>query len=124
MISSRKLSPRKLKANRASTGPRTAAGKACAACNARKHGLSVSVVSDPSLVAEVTILAQQIAGEGANKHLQQLAARIAEAQIDLFRIRSARRKLLSLTRIDLEPVIPTDWELRLTRHWGYNKPVL
>ena len=47
------------------------------------------------LAAEVKALAQEIAGEGANGELQQLAIRIAEAQIDLVRIRRARHRLLS-----------------------------
>jgi hypothetical protein len=93
------ISPRKLQANRnnarGSTGPRTPTGKACAARNARKHGLSVPIMADPSLAAEVKILAQQIAGEGASDELQQLGASIAEAQADLVRIRCARRELLS-----------------------------
>jgi hypothetical protein len=99
MISSRKLRTNRSNA-RASTGPRTPTGKACAACNARKHGLSVPIMTDPSLAAEVNILAQQIAGDGANDQLQQLAARIAEAQIDLSRIRRARHALLSHARLD------------------------
>ena len=90
------ISARKLKANRsnarASTGPRTLTGKACAARNARKHGLSIPIRADPSFAVEVNILAQQIAGKGANDELQQLAARIAEAQVDLVRIRRARRE--------------------------------
>jgi hypothetical protein len=94
MISSRRLQANRSNA-RASTGPRTPTGKACAARNARKHGLSVSILADPSLAADVKILAQRIAGEGANDQLQQLAASIAEAQVDLVRIRCARRVLLS-----------------------------
>jgi hypothetical protein len=97
MISSRRLRANRSNA-RASTGPRTATGKACAARNARKHGLSVSIMADHSLAADVKILAQQIAGEAANEQLQQLAATIAEAQVDLVRIRCARRELLSRTQ--------------------------
>ena len=100
-------SARKLRANRnnarASTGPRTAAGKARATRNAQKHGLSVPIMADPSLAAEVKVLAQEIAGEGANDQLQQIAARIAEAQIDLVRIRRARHELLSRARLNPVP---------------------
>ena len=96
------ISALKLRANRnnarASTGPRTAAGKARAKRNAQKHGLSVPIMADPSLAAEVKILAQEIAGEGAKNELQ-IAVRIAEAQIDLLRVRRARHELFSRARL-------------------------
>ena len=94
MISVHKVNANRANA-RASTGPRTAAGKARVARNALRHGLSLPVSADPRLAAEVKALARAIAGEGANGELQQLAIRIAEAQIDLVRIRRARHRLLS-----------------------------
>jgi hypothetical protein len=61
------ISGRKLRANRAnslhSTGPRTAAGRSVSARNARRHGLSIPVLSDPDLSADVELLAQKIAGD-------------------------------------------------------------
>jgi hypothetical protein len=124
MISSRKLQANRSNA-RASTGPRTPTGKARAARNAQKHGLSVPSMADPSLAAEAKILAREIAGEGANEQLQQLAARIAEAQIDLLRVRRARRELLSRAQLDPEPEpsLPPDWDIELSRRWGCEKPV-
>jgi hypothetical protein len=118
----------KLHANRnnarASTGPRTAAGKARTARNAKKHGLNVPIMANPSLAAEAKALAQKIAGEGANDQLQQLAARIAEAQIELLRVRRARHELLSRAQFgsDDEPILPEDWDLELARRWGCDKP--
>jgi len=98
------ISARKLRANRAnaraSTGPRTAAGKTSAAGNARRHGLSLPVLADPSRAAEVEALAQELAREGASPELQELAARIAEAQIELVRVRRARHDLLSRALAD------------------------
>src|SRR5262249_51705940 len=52
------------------------------------------ISSDPALSAEVAALAQQIAGEGASREQQDLAVRIAEAQIDLLRVRRARHDLI------------------------------
>lgn len=92
-------SAHKIKANRAnaraSTGPRTARGKSISAQNARRHGLSLSVVSDPVLSEGVEVLARQIAGEAADDNTYQLARRIADAQVDLLRIRDARHQFLS-----------------------------
>jgi hypothetical protein len=89
----------KIKANRtnaqASTGPKTADGRARAARNALRHGLSLPVCSNPVLSEEVETLAREIAGPGADAKTQDLARQVAEAQIDLRRVRYARHKLLS-----------------------------
>jgi hypothetical protein len=92
-------SDRKVKANRAnaraSTGPHTAQGRTRSARNALRHGLSLPVCSDPALCEEVEALARDIAGTDANAEILELARRVAEAQIDLRRVRYARHKLLS-----------------------------
>jgi len=100
------ISQRKIKANRAnakaSTGPRTALGKSRAAQNARRHGLSVSIFADPARLKEFADLACIIAGEGASPNVIELASRVAEAQIDILRIRQKRYELLSLDLNDPE----------------------
>jgi hypothetical protein len=92
-------SDRKTRANRAnaqaSTGPKTADGRARAARNALRHGLSLPVCSNPALSEEVEALAREIAGPDGNAETQGSALRVAEAQIDLGRVRYARHKLLS-----------------------------
>ena len=92
-------SDHKIKANRAnaraSTGPKTAHGRARAARNALRHSLSLPVCSNPALSEEVETLAREIAGPDANPETQALARQVAEAQIDLRRVRYARHKLLS-----------------------------
>ncbi len=90
---------RKIRANRAnaraSTGPKTAQGRTRAAQNALRHALSLPIYSDPVLSEEVEALARKIVGEDANAEIQELAWRIAEAQIDLRRARHARDHLFS-----------------------------
>jgi hypothetical protein len=92
-------STRKIEANRAnaraSTGPKTAQGRTRAARNALRHGLSLPVYSDPASSEQVEALAREIAGTDANAEIQELARRIAEAQIDLRRVRYARHQVLS-----------------------------
>jgi hypothetical protein len=94
-------SERKIRANRgnarASTGPRTTRGRTRAARNALRHALSLPVCSIPALSEEVETLAGEIAGPGANAETQELARRVAEAQIDLRRVRYARHQFLSDT---------------------------
>jgi hypothetical protein len=85
---------------RASTGPKTAQGRAHSARNARRHGLSLPVLADSGLSEEVEALASEIAGASASSEMHQLARRIAEAQIDLRRVRSARHDLLSSALCD------------------------
>jgi hypothetical protein len=89
--------PRQFKANRdnarASTGPRTTAGKARAARNARRHGLSVAIASDPTLAGEAEALARRIVGDGPPA--LAMARAFAVAQIDLDRVRTVRRHVLA-----------------------------
>ena len=80
---------------RASTGPRTRYGRARAARNALRHGLSLPVSSDPALSEQVEALAREIAGTGANAEVQAFARLLAEAQIQLRRVRQARHQLLT-----------------------------
>jgi hypothetical protein len=47
------------------------------------------------LSEDVEALAREIAGTDANAEIQELARRVAEAQIDLRRVRYARHQLLS-----------------------------
>jgi hypothetical protein len=90
-------SAKKIEANRSnarrSTGPKTALGKVRAAQNARRHGLSVSVVRDPALLEQVDLLAKVIGGETPGCEIHEHAWRFAEAQLDVVRIHRARHDL-------------------------------
>ena len=92
-------SDRKTKANRAnarvSTGPNTVNGRARSAQNAFRHGLSLPVHSDQVLSKQVQALARLIAGSNASAHVQMLARQVAEAEVDLRRVRLASHQLLS-----------------------------
>jgi hypothetical protein len=72
-------------------------GRARSARNALRHALSLSVYSDPLASEEVETLPREIAGSGANAEIQDLARQIAEAQIDLRRVRYARHQFLTQT---------------------------
>ena len=94
MTSNRKIETNRANA-RASTGPKTVRGRTRAARNALRHRLSLPVRSDPALCEEIEALAREVAGPQANARIQELARRVAEAQIDLRRVRHARHQLLS-----------------------------
>lgn len=90
--------PARLAANRRnalrSTGPKSPSGKRRAARNALKHGLAVPLRTDPGLLDRTEALSRLIAGEGADAARLALARRVAEAQVDLDRVRAARFALL------------------------------
>jgi hypothetical protein len=111
-----------LAANRAnaarSTGPRTCAGKAAMARNALRHGLSLPVLADPALAAEAAALARRIAGEGASESRRAAALRIAEAQVDVERIRRVRDQIM------IEGFAAADPTARLMRLDRYERRAL
>ncbi len=92
-MSSYALSLRNRANAKRSTSPRTFAGKAKVARNACRHGLSLPVLADPALAPEIEAWARRIAGESASAARRALAVRIAEAQVDLIRVRRVRLDL-------------------------------
>jgi hypothetical protein len=89
----------KVRANRAnaraSTGPKTGEGRARSAKNALRHRLSLPVDRDPETSKEVEELAREMAGPSADTEIVDRARAVAEAQLDLRRIRFARHQFLS-----------------------------
>jgi hypothetical protein len=90
--------PRQQEANRAnarsSSGPRSSAGKARAARNARRHGLTTSIWSDADLSAEAEAFARDLAGPAAGAELQSRGREAAAAHIDVDRVRRLRHCLM------------------------------
>lgn len=91
-------SERAIRANRsnakASTGPRTRAGKARSGQNARKHGLSAAG-SNPEVDAEVTRLVELIMDEYGGDEVTRDAARsLAETQVQVRSVRAYKVALL------------------------------
>ena len=87
----------RIAANRAnarkSTGPKTAAGKARVSRNARRHGLSRPLFCEGDFTPHVEALAREIAGQDAAGERLALSRNIAIAQLDLARVRIAKRDL-------------------------------
>jgi|SoiMethySBSTD1v2_1073268.scaffolds.fasta_scaffold54996_6 flagellar hook-basal body complex protein FliE len=77
----------------ASTGPRTAHGRARSSKNAHRHGLSLPINSVPALSKQAEALAQDIASGSSDPTIVALAIRVAEAQVDLVRIHQTRHNL-------------------------------
>ena len=77
-----------------STGPRTRTGKAKAALNAIKHGLSAQLIYDPETSARISAVASEFLEGLPQTELTTLLARqAAEAQIMFERVQEAKRQV-------------------------------
>ena len=103
MASERQRSANRANAGR-STGPRTRTGKAVASGNARRHGLAAALRREPGADAEIEHLARAIADEAGRPDLVGLARRIADAEMDLRRIRRSRATLAKIPGSDVPPL--------------------
>ena len=92
-----------------STGPRSTAGKQRAAKNALRHGLAVPLAALPEFHDEVGRLTSYIAGANVSPARLAAAHRVAEATIDVQRVRSVKQTLmqkLNWAVLDREPKTP------------------
>jgi hypothetical protein len=87
---------------RRSTGPRTAVGKRKSSHNAYRHGLSGPMPLDLPSVAEVNLIARELAGEHATEDRVASAGDFASAQMELLRIRAIRTD--QFAKVDLNDV--------------------
>ncbi len=117
MTSARKIRTNRANA-RASSGPKTAAGKARSALNAFRHGFNVPIFLDPALASDVEALAQRIAGKSGDLSLMEEARRVAEAQIDLRRVRAYRHRLIERAMPDPKAAEPAPFAPAAARIGG------
>jgi hypothetical protein len=91
-------SERQIAANRSnadrSTGARSKAGKTRASRNACRHGLCSSISSSAAFAKELQQLARRIAGDTKDQLLMHHALTIAEAELELARVRRAKVALI------------------------------
>src|SRR6516225_1822317 len=93
MASERQIAANRRNA-RKSTGPRSAAGKKRAGCNAYRHGLSVSMSSNAAFAKELDRLVREIAGDTEDAILLERARALAHAELELARVRRAKVALI------------------------------
>jgi hypothetical protein len=118
---------------RLSTGPRSKAGKKRVASNALRHGLAVAVSTLSEVNAAVEPLALRIVGDAADPERLELARRVAEAQIDLQRVRRARAALIAEPMADADYLFKSTVKRRLLerqkrlerlgRPWTWGRPI-
>ena len=121
---------RKVRANRqnarASTGPKSATGKARSSANARRHRLAVPIWSDPGLTADALELAKNIAGVRPSPQVMAHAQQVAEAQIEVVRVRRWRLDLMDqhLSHLRLENPDDRASELRRDAELSLKKALI
>ena len=120
MTSEAKIAANRRNAQR-STGPRTAPAKARVRRNALRHGLAALVVGDQAVATEVGRVAAAICGPEQEPLDREQSLIVAEAQVTLKRVRSARAQIMEQMLLALDPHAPDtasgcDPLLRLERY--------
>jgi hypothetical protein len=79
---------------RKSTGPRSNAAKKRASRNAYRHGLTLSLTSSAVLAKRLDALARKIAGNSKDEIILEHARAVAQATLDLARVRQVKIALI------------------------------
>ena len=93
MASERQIAANRRNA-RKSTGPRSGAGRKRASRNAYRHGLTLSIASTAAFAKQLDKLVREIAGDTEDTIVLERARAIAQAEIDLARVRRAKVALI------------------------------
>jgi hypothetical protein len=78
-----------------STGPRSELGRLRSRRNALRHGLAIAIGSDPSFSEKIESLAKTLASGRGGQIVEEFARQVAEAHLDLVRIRQLKAERLA-----------------------------
>ena len=93
MASERQIAANRRNA-RKSTGPRSGAGMKRASRNAYRHGLTLNITSTAVFAKQLDKLVREIAGDTEDAMLLERARAIAQAELDLARVRRVKVALI------------------------------
>jgi hypothetical protein len=96
MASERQIAANRRNAGK-STGPRSDAGRKRASRNAYRHGLTLSITSTAAYAKHLDKLVREIAGDSKDAIVLERARAIAQAELDLARVRRAKVALIERT---------------------------
>src|SRR5215475_6502090 len=114
MASERQIAANRRNA-RKSTGPRSGAGKTWASRNAYRHGLTLSITSTAEYTKQLETLVRKIAGDTKDAVKLERARTIAQAELELARVRRAKVALIERASAfgELDPPQLTGGSIRL-----------
>ncbi len=93
MASERQIAANRRNA-RKSTGPRSGAGRKRASRNAYRHGLTLSISSTAAYAKQLDKLVRKIAGDTEDEIVLERARAVAQAELELARVRRAKVALI------------------------------
>jgi hypothetical protein len=93
MASERQIAANRRNA-RKSTGPRSGAGRKRASRNAYRHGLTLSISSTAAFAKQLDKLVHKIAGDTEDEIVLERARAVAQAELELVRLRRAKVALI------------------------------
>jgi hypothetical protein len=93
MASERQIAANRRNATK-STGPRSGAGRKRASRNAYRHGLSLSISSTAAFAKQLDKLVHEIAGDTEDAIVLERARAVAQAELELARVRQAKVTLI------------------------------
>src|SRR5262245_60595042 len=102
---------------RKSTGPHSGAGKKRASRNAYRHGLRSSITPTAAVAKQLDKLVREIAGDSKDPILLERARAIAQAELELARVRRAKVALIERASAfgELDPPRPSRSVTRIIR---------
>jgi hypothetical protein len=106
-----------------STGPRSEIGKRRSRRNAFCHGLAIDAGFEPSLNSDIDIMAKAIVSASVQETPVAFARQLAEAEVDLIRIRKVRAALFNAhyQKLDLQPHNYTELNDNLSKLERYER---
>ena len=128
MASERQIAANRRNA-RKSTGPRSGAGRKRASRNAYRHGLTLSITPPAAYAKQLDKLVREIAGDSRDAIVLERARTIAQAELDLARVRRAKVALIerasAFGEIDPPQAFSTVTEIkRFLNAFGRGRPIV
>jgi hypothetical protein len=124
MASERQIAANRRNA-RKSTGPHSGAGKKRASRNAYRHGLRSSITSTAAYAKQLDKLVREIAGDTKDAILLERARAIAQAELELARVRRVKVALIERASAfgELDPLTVTQM-IRLFNAFVLGRPIV
>jgi hypothetical protein len=126
MASERQIAANRRNA-RKSTGPRSGTGKNRSSRNAYRHGLTLSITSAAGFAKQLDKLVREIAGDTGDAIVLERAREIAQAELDLARVRRVKVALLERASAFAEldpPTLTVTQMIRLLNAFDRGRPIV